>query len=665
SSLTGTYLSYAHPLKPGQAVFGAGFRSYDVSNLLSEHTYLVGGASRLAVEPFGMRGVWSVGANVKMFERSFKTDGYAGNAISNGGSGSGLRDPLFASGTRATAFGLDAGAMYQFGPALNTTLGATILNLNQPSIGIASTDKIPAVLKLGVAHRPTWGLLTAELRTAQRLEGKSDTDLAIGLERNFRLAGRSALSVRAGYASGSRGYKAVTAGASYTYDRFSFDYAFSFPIANLADTGGEQRLGVSYRFGGHDARSAGGGDPYRSLELLESFSHDSLAAHFLMTRTTGLTPDERSLADRLVARRFPLDDPGLAKASPELHEAMKADRDWNDTMVRFARGLTNDDLPHMLAAVAAYASGDSRGALARLALLSAEGQRRPLSVALQMLALGEESARNFRAGNLLACIDHVRRAADLAPTSDVIQRGLKALLAMRGHQDTVAQSSATFNASTDLSGPAETAPAAPALTPATVPAAPVETPVTSAPAASTGPASSAPIATEVAPVAVQAAAPSAVPASSAATAPRPTPEKPVVVPAAVVLPPVAPQPAALSAAPAPSAGIAPEKPVAAPAAKPAAKKPVTPKPAAPKPATSKTRALAPATAAPSSGRHATTPEAAKAWKFYDEAVSREVSDAERIEILQSMLMRFGEAEASRINEELARLRKRAARSSAR
>jgi hypothetical protein len=48
----------------------------------------------------------------------------------------------------------------------------------------------------------------------------------------------------------------------------------------------------------------------------------------------------------------------------------------------------------------------------------------------------------------------------------------------------------------------------------------------------------------------------------------------------------------------------------------------------------------------------------RAWRYYSEVVEREISDHERIELLQEMLHRFGEQGASKINKELDRIRRR-------
>jgi two-component SAPR family response regulator len=48
----------------------------------------------------------------------------------------------------------------------------------------------------------------------------------------------------------------------------------------------------------------------------------------------------------------------------------------------------------------------------------------------------------------------------------------------------------------------------------------------------------------------------------------------------------------------------------------------------------------------------------EAMRFYQRAVQRGLSDRERIEVLETVLMRFGEAGAREVNPELERLRKR-------
>lgn len=252
SQLGTSFLGYVRPIKPGRTVLSAGYRSFKATDIVEEKTYLLGGGTRLDIAPFGWEGVWSIGGNVKMLERSFNTDSYAGNAINDAGVASGRPDPVLNAGNR-TALSLDGGVMYQFGRNLENSAGLVILNGNRPNLSKTSNDHAPEIVKFGVAHRPRWGVITAEVRHAYRLTGNPDTDLALGAERNFRLSNYSAAVIRGGYAEGSRGYQVATLGAAYFFGRFSFDYAVSFPMGNLGQTDGAQHMGFSMRFGGSTA----------------------------------------------------------------------------------------------------------------------------------------------------------------------------------------------------------------------------------------------------------------------------------------------------------------------------------------------------------------------------------------------------------------------------
>lgn len=549
SGLTGTFFGYTHPVVRGETVISAGFRRFGVSDLIEERTYLIGMGRRLRVNGDSLAGVLSIGANAKMLERAFVGGAAGDNAFNDTGVATGRADPVLAGNPSATTFGFDVGAMYQWGPRLQTTIAGAILNANRPDIGIRGTDRIPSVLKLGISHRPLWGLLSAEVRRAERLAGKTDNDLAIGVERYFRAGYRSAFTLRGGYATGSRGYRAMTVGAGYHLGRFDIDYAFSFPVGNLAKLDGQQNVGLSVRFGAANARPAR--TNYGNLGLLRAFEWNSLTSHFLMAETPALSAENRSLANRILVRRYTLDDPGLALASREIRDAMRDGREWSPLLAAFTRGVPLNHVRHVEEAVEGFAAGNPNLSLARMAMLPRDEHLRPALVALQVMALGEKAAESYRIGNLTATIDVVRRLYRLLPASEAVRSALRQLQAM----DAVPR-----------------------------PATKTETP-------------------EV-PTPVEAPAP--VEPSVEAPVPAPVKAPPVVVPAA--------QPT-----------------------------PTKTKRTLPEPVKSPVSSV----------------EARRAWRFYEEAVSRDVSIYERIELLESMLMRFGETEAGTINAELKRLRDRA------
>ena len=52
------------------------------------------------------------------------------------------------------------------------------------------------------------------------------------------------------------------------------------------------------------------------------------------------------------------------------------------------------------------------------------------------------------------------------------------------------------------------------------------------------------------------------------------------------------------------------------------------------------------------------PEFAESWRYYRRAIDRGITDTERIEILDSILTRFGESGANQVIKELNRIKNR-------
>ncbi len=51
-------------------------------------------------------------------------------------------------------------------------------------------------------------------------------------------------------------------------------------------------------------------------------------------------------------------------------------------------------------------------------------------------------------------------------------------------------------------------------------------------------------------------------------------------------------------------------------------------------------------------------ELERAWRYYQDAAARDISDHEKVEILSEILKQFGEEGAARVNKELERIRRR-------
>lgn len=167
------------------------------------------------------------GASLKWMRRSYGSDGYT--AI----------DPLFQKGLAKSAIGLDLGLLYR--PTAHLAFGTSVRDLNQPDVGLGSTDVVPAAYRLGAAYQKGRMTVAADL-----LRKASDTGFALGGE--MWLRGRT-FAVRGGLDLGSRTRRNLNFGLSYDLNTLQADYAFVFPLAGIASTYGSHRFSVGFRFG--------------------------------------------------------------------------------------------------------------------------------------------------------------------------------------------------------------------------------------------------------------------------------------------------------------------------------------------------------------------------------------------------------------------------------
>lgn len=647
SSLGTTYLGWANPLRLGRSVIGAAYHNFKADNLFTERTIVVSYGQRLDIAPFGWNGIWSGGVNVKQLYHQYQPDRFTENALNDAGGASNKIDPLFESGYAKAAYAADAGLLYQFGQGYKYTTGLVFTNINRPDVSLkGDDDKVPFIGKLGIAYRPRWGSLSAEVRRAKRLASQSDSEFAFGGERNIVTSSIGALILRAGYGEGTRGFKAVTAGLGYVYSKFRLDYAFNFPIGNLADTNGSQRISFSFRMGGATPETSG--KDYSKVNLLAAFVSDSLTTHIVLTRFSldrRMTPNEKDQQWLLLMRKYPLDDPGLKNVKADLREVIRRRTeetlDWNQTKWEILRGLPEADKANAGQALELLIKGDAKSSLARIALLGDSTQKNNKIVMLSLFALSELSAQTYRDANIDACIDHVRRIVDILPSDEVVMRAYRQLLLERNKLEPATKTEdETLSVTEDMpEAPRElVAPNAD------------ETQVIERPA-SEKEVTSRNFATSLGYYLIR----KSKGASTDELVVLLNQMKAVFGPEGMDMSVVDKELAALGKA----EKVEKVVPVEAPKAAPEPKQPV--KKAISAPVKKSTAPVKKATATPSPAApkvEASNPELDRAWDYYKQAVDRDISDHEKIEILQSMLTRFGEKGAAKINKELQRIKKR-------
>ena len=237
SKISRTFLGYAQPFgKNGRlGGIGASYMALQLSGLYKEEAFgLTYGREHDHRLNYGM--------SLKMLRRTIGSDPYSDNAIDPAtGASFGAPDPVLAKGRSTSAIGLDLGAQYRLTQAY--ALGVAARNINSPNLGIADTDKVPAVLALAIARRLRMGSL--DLEATQWKAAKNNIKVSLGGEKWFK----NGFGLRAGGSSAAGGAQDLSFGASFKMDSFQFDYAMIYPLQGISGTLGVQQVSFTARFG--------------------------------------------------------------------------------------------------------------------------------------------------------------------------------------------------------------------------------------------------------------------------------------------------------------------------------------------------------------------------------------------------------------------------------
>lgn len=165
-------------------------------------------------------------------------------------------NPILKKGASKTAMGLDIGMIYF---AKSYQWGLSILDANEPDLGIAGSNKVDRKINLAWSFHPVNALsVDAGLTSA-------------GSDARFRFGGeahqpRSNFFFRGGFDIGNRDYRNFSWGLGYRTKNFQFDYAMELPLSGVSTSIGNQQVGFTARWG----------SPKRRLpERLEADEEDS------------------------------------------------------------------------------------------------------------------------------------------------------------------------------------------------------------------------------------------------------------------------------------------------------------------------------------------------------------------------------------------------------
>lgn len=662
TNISTTYLGYGTPLKGGQwGALGFGFYNFKVSKLLNERTLYLSYGWKTKLKPLGIDGELSMGTSLKQLHHEFESDRFIQNSLNDAGTASNQSDPLLSGGLSNDAYALDIGSLYRFGRNQHYSAGFMVRNINRPDVSLGGTgEKAPLSIKFGLAYRPRWGALTAEIRRISQLSSQADTEAAVGAERRIGMGELGAVTLRGGYAEGSRDFKAVNAGMSYDFHRAQLDYAFNFPVGNQDDSEGTHRIGFSFKVGAvNDAIDRMNQE--MKFDLLSSFENDARTSYVLLQRskkTLGLNAEGRFTLLQYLLTKYSHDKDGTKDIRSDLTAFLSSKRygvvDWPTLKASIVKSLDEQDKLNVEHALEKIKEEDTAFGLARMGLLSDSGRKDTLIKTIIATSHGELAARAYRAHDIDLTINHVRQILEVMPNDEVVTVAYRQLLLMR-----------TQNIKPEVKPMATPAPVTESVSPKTI------------------------LKYEDLPEAPQAlVAPTPVVKSDSKKLPEfdsdvrafgtllgyyftrktdgATPEEKLIllqqmktlygdkgidmtlVDKEILL--VAKELDVTAKPKQPEVIKEPEvKKEIVPAPTPAVKKVLAPKPAVPKKPIVERRKDA----------DRKDPEVERYWLFYLEAVNRGITDYERIEMLEKILIRFGEATAEEVNRELERLRTRA------
>lgn len=240
-------LAGAYPLPNDAGTVALMYQDFDTDAVFAEKAITIGYATHLNRWIGTHHGKWHVGISGKHLKREFGRTPYAGDALNDSGVASGTPDPVFASGTSKSATAFDIGTLWEPPSFPSTTFGLSVSNINRPSLSLSgSGDKIPSTVRLGAAHKFSWGLAAVETRKIQGLANGSDNEWAMGVERPVTLPSLGSFIPRAGYSQGGREYKNLSLGLGFAALGIRVDYAIVMPLGSADDFGQTHRLSLLF-----------------------------------------------------------------------------------------------------------------------------------------------------------------------------------------------------------------------------------------------------------------------------------------------------------------------------------------------------------------------------------------------------------------------------------
>ncbi|MFH1957928.1 MAG: tetratricopeptide repeat protein [bacterium] len=229
SKLTRNILTYSQQLE--SAGFGGGVENFTLDGLYTERIFLVNYSQRLRNELF-----W--GLNFRHLQKKYGSDDYTNNAIgSDGVAVKGKTDLLFgANGFKNSGYTFDVGVSKLVRDFWH--LSGAVSCLTSPDVSLGGGDKRKPTFTMGASFED-------RLVTVGSIFRFHDGDYTSGIGFERSLPDRP-LKVRGGLSIGNSQVRLLSVGFGYVHSgRFLVDYAWTYPLVGLKETGGRHRVSLS------------------------------------------------------------------------------------------------------------------------------------------------------------------------------------------------------------------------------------------------------------------------------------------------------------------------------------------------------------------------------------------------------------------------------------
>ncbi|HEX4048033.1 MAG TPA: tetratricopeptide repeat protein [Elusimicrobiota bacterium] len=339
SNIARQVISFGAPFKWGTLV--AGINDFTGGTIYSESDEYFGFGKPAFHNKF-----W-FGGTLHMLGLKYTTDQYSAS------------NPILSKGSSKSAMGMDIGMIY-FAKSFN--FGLSILDANQPDLGIAAPDPVDRKIHLSGSFHPMSALSLdtslSEIGTATRLGFGGEIHRP-----------RSNFFFRAGADIGAQDYRTLAFGLGYRTKNYQFDYAMSLPLSGVQTTLGNQQFSFIARWGRVKRKLP---DRYAEDEDLDENGEEKPLPKVEAKTAAATAEDEEKAKEALddarrdlLAGRFregleKLKESNSALISPEDMEELKAIGEKAEAVadIYASINVVNDRTRLVHDAITAYMQGD-------------------------------------------------------------------------------------------------------------------------------------------------------------------------------------------------------------------------------------------------------------------------------------------------------------------